>query len=156
MQPLPCSYSFPGWDGGLFSAPAVVWHLVLSDLCIATSYAILSVGLFLYATSKRGSPPFPDMILLLVLVFASCGVTHVFNIVVLFTPSFWGEAMANWGTVGFSALAVLFWRMRYHGIVNYTEANDYVRRYVQRQQEELSNRLDEIERRHREGDGAAS
>lgn len=153
MQPLPCSHSFPGWDGSLIEAPAVVWNLMLSDLGIAIVYAVLTTVFFLYATSKRGAPPFPEMILLLALIFASCGATHIFNIIVLFTPSFWGESWANWMTVGFSVLGFVFWKRRYHGIIDYSEANSYMRRYVQRQQEELATRLDELERHQRQGNG---
>lgn len=152
MQPLlPCSHSFPGWDGGLLSAPAIVWHLILSDVAIAAIYFALAIGLFIYVTAKKGSPPFPEVLLSLSLLFGSCGVTHTYNVLVLFEPSFWGEAAANWMTVVFSFLTAFIWFRKYHGIINYTEATLVMRRFVQRRQEELFERLAEIERQHKEG-----
>lgn len=141
---LPCYHAFPGWDGGLLNAPAVVWNLILSDLGVFTAYIIIAWGLMRYATQRDS--PFKDITILFSLFIGFCGISHAVKIAVLFIPAFWAEAVVQWLTFNFSIAAAAVWFFKYKDMVDYSSATEAMRKSFLARQKSLLERLEKIER----------
>lgn len=142
---LACYMSFPGWDGTLWTAPPVVWSLILSDVVFGLTAIGISAAIFMFATAPKQEIPLPDVALLFALFTGACGVTHLLTVVTLFYPAFVGLATSQWIAVVLVLLCAVVFLRKYHTALDYHEANTVMRALIRRQLDEANTRLAAIE-----------
>lgn len=91
------------WQPGLF------WSHVIADLVIAASYFSIPVVLVVLAR-RRVDPDFRWVLHLFGAFIVACGVTHLFGIWTMWTPSYGAEAVAKVLTAAISVVtATMLW-----------------------------------------------
>ena len=91
--------------------PELIWLHVLANAMIATAYFSIPVGLRWFAL-KRPDMPFRKIFVLFASFIGLCGMTHVFDILVLWWPAygFQGLLLLLTGLVS-GATAIFLWRI---------------------------------------------
>lgn len=101
---MPHGYCF-SWN------PALLWTFVISDLVIAISYFSIPFALWYFA-SKRTDIHQRNLIFLLGLFIIACGVTHVLDVLTIWNPMYWTNAVAKSITAFVSfATAIVLWKI---------------------------------------------
>lgn len=101
---IPHGYCF-SWNS------ALLWTLVVSDLVIAASYFSIPFALWYFAR-KRPDVGQLHIITLFGLFIVACGVTHIFDIINIWTPWYWGNAFSKAVTAAVSlTTAFVLWRI---------------------------------------------
>jgi len=89
--------------------PSLLWTLVVSDALIALSYFSIPFGLWYFA-KKRPDIPYRWLMVVFGVFIVACGVTHIFDIVNIWQPSYWASAYAKAFTAVISfATAIAVW-----------------------------------------------
>ncbi len=89
--------------------PSLLWTLVVSDALIALSYFSIPFGLWYFA-KKRPDIPYRWLMVVFGVFIVACGVTHIFDIVNIWQPSYWASAYAKAFTAAISfATAIAVW-----------------------------------------------
>jgi diguanylate cyclase (GGDEF)-like protein/PAS domain S-box-containing protein len=68
--------------------PSLLWLHIISDGLIAIAYFSIPI-ILLYFVRQRKDIPFPGIFILFGAFILSCGTTHIFAIVTLWTPVYW-------------------------------------------------------------------
>jgi PAS domain S-box-containing protein len=74
--------------------PELIQLHAISDSFIGCSYLSIA-GLMLYLIIKREDLPFRSFLLLLVTIVATCGITHLLNVLTLWYPYYWLSGTAK-------------------------------------------------------------
>lgn len=91
--------------------PEIVWTHVISDALIALAYFSIPIALWRFA-KKRPDIPFNKVFLLFASFITLCGLTHVFDILVLWWPYYGVQGLLLLATGLVSAsTAILVWRI---------------------------------------------
>lgn len=91
--------------------PALLWTLVVSDAVIALSYFSIPFALWYFA-KKRPDIPYRWLMVVFGMFIVACGVTHIFDILNIWQPSYWASAYAKAFTAVISfATAIALWRI---------------------------------------------
>lgn len=91
--------------------PALLWTLVVSDAVIALSYFSIPFALWYFA-KKRPDIPYRWLMVVFGMFIVACGVTHIFDILNIWQPSYWASAYAKAFTAVISfATAAALWRI---------------------------------------------
>ena len=91
--------------------PELIWLHVLANAMIATAYFSIPVGLRLFAR-QRPDMPFHKIFVLFASFIGLCGMTHVFDILVLWWPAYGFQGLLLLATGIVSGLtAVVLWRI---------------------------------------------
>ncbi|WP_019899375.1 EAL domain-containing protein [Methylotenera mobilis] len=91
--------------------PALLWTLVVSDAVIALSYFSIPFALWYFA-KKRPDIPYRWLMVVFGMFIVACGVTHIFDILNIWQPSYWASAYAKAFTAVISfTTAVALWRI---------------------------------------------
>ncbi|WP_036300030.1 bifunctional diguanylate cyclase/phosphodiesterase [Methylotenera sp. L2L1] len=89
--------------------PALLWTLVVSDAVIALSYFSIPFALWYFA-KKRPDIPYRWLMIVFGMFIVACGVTHIFDILNIWQPSYWASAYAKAFTATISfATAIAVW-----------------------------------------------
>lgn len=101
---IPHGYCF-SWNSGL------LWTLVVSDMMIAASYFSIPFALWYFAR-KRPDVRQVRILWLFGLFIIACGITHIFDLINIWTPVYWSSAIAKavTATVSFTT-AIMLWRL---------------------------------------------
>lgn len=90
---------------------SLLWTLVVSDAVIALSYFSIPFALWYFA-KKRPDIPYRWLMVTFGFFIVACGITHVFDIVNIWQPSYWASAYAKLFTATISfATAIAVWRI---------------------------------------------
>lgn len=101
---IPHGYCF-SWNS------ALLWTLVVSDLLIAVSYFSIPFALWYFAR-KRPDIGQMHVISLFGLFIVACGITHIFDVINIWTPWYWGNALAKAVTAVVSlTTAIVLWHL---------------------------------------------
>ena len=101
---IPHGYCF-SWN------PALLWTFVSSDAIISVSYFSIPFAL-LYFSFKRPDIQQRKFIALFGLFIVSCGITHIFEILTIWSPIYWANALSKSITALVSLItAVMLWRI---------------------------------------------
>ncbi len=93
------------WD------PLLLWTFVVSDSIIAASYFSIPVALWYFA-KKRPDIPQRWLLLLFGFFIVACGTTHLFDVITIWQPNYWANAISKLITAVMSvATAVILWRI---------------------------------------------
>lgn len=91
--------------------PLLLWTLVASDSLIAVSYFSIPFAIFFFA-NKRPDIPERWLFLLFGLFIIACGVTHLLDVLSIWRPHYWVNALAKTLTAALSfGTALVVWRM---------------------------------------------
>jgi len=91
--------------------PALLWTLVVSDAVIALSYFSIPFALWYFA-KKRPDIPYRWLMIVFGIFIVACGITHLFDILNIWYPSYWASAYAKLLTASVSfATAIAVWRV---------------------------------------------
>ncbi|MCQ8127119.1 EAL domain-containing protein [Methylomonas rivi] len=89
--------------------PLLLWTLVGSDSVIAVSYFSIPFALW-YFTQKRADIHNRWLFILFGLFIVACGITHLLDVVTIWRPNYWANALAKVLTAGLSfGTAVIIW-----------------------------------------------
>lgn len=90
---------------------SLLWTLVVSDAVIALSYFSIPFALWYFA-KKRPDIPYRWLMVMFGFFIVACGITHVFDVVNIWQPSYWASAYAKLFTATISfATAIAVWRI---------------------------------------------
>lgn len=94
-----------------WNAP-LLWTMVVSDAVIALSYFSIPFGLWYFA-KKRPDIPYRWLMVVFGIFIVACGVTHIFEILNIWQPSYWASAYAKLftGIVSFATAIAVWWIM---------------------------------------------
>jgi C4-dicarboxylate-specific signal transduction histidine kinase len=87
------------WDPGL------IWTMVVTDLLIGLAY--VSISLSLYVLVRKIRLPFSFVFVAFGLFIGACGATHFMEILTLWTPVYWIQAIVKIVTAGASVITAL-------------------------------------------------
>ncbi len=91
--------------------PSLVWTLVISDIIIAISYFSIPFAIWLFA-KKRPDIPHRWLFALFGLFIVACGITHFFDVLTIWRPNYWANAIAKAITAILSlGTALVLWRI---------------------------------------------
>lgn len=91
--------------------PTLLWTLVASDSIIAVSYFSIPFAIWYFA-KKRPDISQRWLFLLFGLFIIACGVTHFFDVLIIWQPNYWANAVAKVLTATFSlGTAAALWRI---------------------------------------------
>jgi diguanylate cyclase (GGDEF)-like protein/PAS domain S-box-containing protein len=91
--------------------PSLLWTLVASDSIIAISYFSIPFGIF-YLAKKRPDIPHRWLFLLFGLFIVACGITHLLDVLTIWRPNYWANAVAKFITASLSfGTAIMIWRI---------------------------------------------
>ena len=91
--------------------PEIVWLHVVADVLVALSYFSIPVALWYFAR-QRPDMPFNKVLILFATFITLCGLTHVFDIVVLWWPYYGIEGLLMLATgIVSSVTAILVWKL---------------------------------------------
>jgi diguanylate cyclase (GGDEF)-like protein/PAS domain S-box-containing protein len=91
--------------------PALLWTLVASDALIALSYFSIPFALWYFA-KKRPDIPYRWLMVVFGVFIVACGITHIFDILNIWRPSYWVSAYAKVFTaIASFVTAVAVWRI---------------------------------------------
>lgn len=91
--------------------PEILWLHVLSDVLIAVSYFSIPACLYIL-TRKRADLEFRHLFYLFSAFILLCGITHLFNVVVVWNPLYGPDGLMKLATGIVSLLtAVTFWKL---------------------------------------------
>ncbi|MCK9605009.1 MAG: EAL domain-containing protein [Methylomonas sp.] len=89
--------------------PLLLWTLVGSDSIIAVSYFSIPFALW-YFTQKRADIRNRWLFILFGLFIVACGITHFLDVLTIWRPNYWANAIAKAATAGLSfGTAVIIW-----------------------------------------------
>ncbi len=90
---------------------ALLWTLVISDTLIAISYFSIPFAVFYFA-NKRPDVPHRWLFLLFGVFIVACGITHLLDVLTIWQPKYWTNAIAKALTAIFSLVtAIVIWRI---------------------------------------------
>lgn len=94
-----------------WNAP-LLWTMVISDAVIALSYFSIPFGLWFFA-KNRPDVPYRWLMVVFGVFIVACGVTHIFDIINIWQPSYWASAYARLftGIVSFATAIAVWWVM---------------------------------------------
>ena len=81
--------------------PKLLWTLVAADSIIAASYFSIPFAIWYFA-KKRPDIQFRWLFLLFGLFIISCGITHLLDVLVIWEPNYWANAIAKTLTAALS------------------------------------------------------
>lgn len=91
--------------------PGLLWTLVTSDSIIAISYFSIPFAIFFFA-KKRPDVAHGWLSLLFGLFIITCGITHLLDVLTIWQPNYWANAVAKALTAILSfGTAVMIWRI---------------------------------------------
>ncbi len=91
--------------------PGLLWTLVSADLIIAISYFTIPFAILHFAR-KRPDIPHKGLFVLFGLFIVSCGVTHLFDVINVWKPSYYLDAVIRVITASFSLItAFVVWKI---------------------------------------------
>lgn len=91
--------------------PALLWTFVASDSIIAISYFSIPFAIFFFA-KKRPDVAHRWLFLLFGLFIVTCGITHFLDVVTIWQPTYWANAVAKALTATLSfGTAIVIWRI---------------------------------------------
>lgn len=89
--------------------PGILWMMVLGNLLVALAYYSIPVVLFRLVRGRRDLP-YPHLFVLFGLFILFCGTGHVVDIVTIWHPVYWFDAIWDLGTGLISiATAIVLW-----------------------------------------------
>lgn len=89
--------------------PTLLWTLVGSDLLVAASYFSIPFAIF-YLAKKRPDIPHRWLFILFGLFIIACGITHLLDVLVLWQPIYWVNALVKAMTALLSlGTAIIIW-----------------------------------------------
>jgi diguanylate cyclase (GGDEF)-like protein len=91
--------------------PSLLWTFVLSDSLIAASYFSIPFALWYFAR-KRPDIPQRWLMLLFGMFIIACGITHLLDVMNIWSPIYWVNALSRIVTAGLSlGTAIILWRI---------------------------------------------
>lgn len=91
--------------------PSLVWTLVISDAVIAILYFSIPFAIWVFA-KKRPGIPHRWLFLLFGLFIVACGITHFLDVLTIWWPNYWANAIAKAITAILSlGTALAIWRI---------------------------------------------
>lgn len=92
--------------------PLVTTFHVVGDLMIATAYTIIPLGLYGLAKNRTDLGQYKKLFHLFAAFIWCCGLTHIFNIIVLWYPIYWTEGFIKVWTGTISLITgYILWKL---------------------------------------------
>ena len=91
--------------------PRLLWTFVASDSIIAISYFSIPFALWYFA-KHRPDVPQRGLILLFAIFIVACGLTHILDVLNIWTPYYWANAITRIFTAAASlSTAIMLWKI---------------------------------------------